>query len=315
VRQPDEDVYALSKQALAAGSASVHAVHFDQLSFLLPDVEFSISIQPSTTPPGATPAADTEFLAQSMLAFKKEQRLAVWTINNTSAINSDPSKLSMSVAVTPSQVYVLPVPAQQAAGPTPLAVTAAVDDFQGPANEQLLDSNDQRMQQLTYLNGQLWTTLGTASVGDGTPVRDAVAWFVINVANPTTGPTVSVAAQGYVAGPDNSHLLYPAMAVNAQGEAAVVFTLTGPEFFPSAAFWKFGARHFIHTLSDGEEPQDGFSAYSISRPRWGDYSAAAAGPDGSIWMATEYIPGGFCKHSANWGTFVGRTHRGEADDN
>jgi hypothetical protein len=307
-------VYVLSKAALAAG-APTPVVHFDQLSSLLPGIEVSFSIQPSTTPPGAVFAADTEFLAQSMIASKRETQIAVWTVNNTSKIDTNPNLLTMSLALTPTQVYALPVPAEQKAGSTPRAEAAAIDDtLSASANEQDLDGNDQRMQQLTYLNGQLWTTVGTASVDDGTPVRDAAAWFVINVSNPANSPTAGVAAQGYVAGPGSSHLIYPALAVNAHGEAAMVFTLSGPQFFPSAAFWKFGAHSFIHMLFEGKAAQDGFSAYIVNRPRWGDYSAAAVGPDGSIWMATEMIPGGFRKRSANWGTFVSRTHRGERDD-
>ena len=304
-------IYAISKSALAAGAANPHVVHFEGLSDALPFPEFSYSIQPAMTPPGAAFASNTEYLAQSMAAHKLEQRLAVWTINNTSAINGNLA-LSMSLAVIPSQVYVLPVPARQKAGPTPLAETAAITDTYFGGDEQSLDGNDQRMSQLTYLNGQLWTTVGTASTAKGEPVRDAVAWFVINVANPASGPIASIASQGYVAGPDSSHLLYPALAVNSNGDAAVVFTLTGPQFFPSAAFWKFGA-HSLHMLADGEAPQDGFSAYLAGRPRWGDYSAAAVGPNGDIWMATEMIPDGPRKKFANWGTFIGRTHEGEQD--
>ncbi|MBV9726367.1 MAG: hypothetical protein JO299_14495 [Gammaproteobacteria bacterium] len=152
--------------------------------------------------------------------------------------------------------------------------------------------------------------MGTASIGDGTPVRDAAAWFVISVSDSPAGVTAHVAAQGYVAGPDSSHLIYPALAVNASGEAAMVFTLTGPEFFPSAASWKFGTHSSIHMLFPGQAAQDGFSAYvapPAGRPRWGDYSAAAVGHNGSIWLATEMIPGGVRKRSANWGTFISRT--------
>jgi hypothetical protein len=307
-------LYVISKRALAANAPSFAAVHFDQLSYLMPDVEFSFSIQPATTPPSAKFAPDTEYLAQSMRALKLENRLAVWTINNTSAIDRDPSKLSVSMAVTPTEDYVQPVAARQKDGPTPRAEIAAIDDSNVGGEEQNLDGNDQRLTQLTYLNGQLWTAVGTALVGDGTPVRDGVAWLVLNVSNPASGPTASVAAQGYVAGPGNSHVLYPALGVNAAGEGAMVFTLTGSQFFPSAAFWKFGA-HSLHMLADGAAPEDGFSAYLVGRPRWGDYSAAAVGPDGSIWMATEIIPGGPRKRSANWGTFIGRNHHGERDDN
>jgi hypothetical protein len=305
-------VYVLSKAALAAGLPTP-VVHFDQLSSSLPGIEFSFSIHPSTTPPGAHFAADTEFLAQSMRANTQETGLAVWTVNNTSLIDSTPSSLTMSLALTPSQSYVTPVPAEQKAGSTPRAETAAISNVEFAANEQDLDGNDQRLQQVTYLNGQLWTALGTASVDDGTPVRDAAAWFVVNVSNPANTPTANVVAQGYVAGPGSSHLIYPALAVNAHGEAAMVFTLSGPKFFPSAAFWKVGGQS-IHMLFEGKAAEDGFSAYVINRPRWGDYSAAAVGPDGSIWMATEMIPGGFRKKSANWGTFVARTHRGAQDD-
>jgi hypothetical protein len=241
-----------------------------------------------------------------MILFKHESQLAVWTINNTQAIDTNPTSLTMSLAVTPSEVYVLPVPARQKAGPTPRAETAALTDGQFGGNVQDLDGNDTRLQQVTYLNGQLWTTVGTASVANGTPVRDAAAWFVINVSNPPGGPTAAIAAQGYVAGPADSHLLYPALAVNANGVAAIVFTLTGPTYFPSAAFWNFRSPSSIHMLFPGNAAQDGFSAYDVNRPRWGDYSAAAVGSDNRIWMATEMIPGGFRKSSANWGTFVAR---------
>jgi hypothetical protein len=298
-------VYALSKKALASGGPTP-VVRFDQLSSRL-GKEVAASIQPSTTPPGTQFAVDTEFLAQSMLVFKRESQLAVWAIHNTSKIDSDPDALTMSLALTPSEVYVVPVPAEQKAGPTPRAEAAAIDDTAtGTANEQDLDGDDQRLQQVMYRNGQLWTTVGTASVGDGTPVRDAVAWFAINVSESPRGVTANIAAQGYVAGPDSTHLLYPALAVNAWGAAAMVFTVTGPEFWPSAASWRLGT-HSIHMLFPGQAAQDGFSAYLFNRPRWGDYSAAAVGANGNIWFATEMIPGGVRKRSANWGTFISRS--------
>ena len=56
---------AFSYNVFAKGGP-VTGVHFDQLSALMPDIEFSFSIQPSTTPPGARFAKDTEFLAQSI---------------------------------------------------------------------------------------------------------------------------------------------------------------------------------------------------------------------------------------------------------
>jgi hypothetical protein len=58
-------------------------------------------------------------------------------------------------------------------------------------------------------------------------------------------------------------------------------------------------------------PEDGFSAYYFNRPRWGDYSAAAVALDGTIWLATEMIPGGPRKTIANWGTFIAQVRTEE----
>jgi hypothetical protein len=319
-------LYLISKAQLEQSAASINVAHVDQLSAILPDIEFSFSIQPSFSPPGESGEKGTEYFVQAMRANLLEQRLAVYAVGNTGALNSkvfDPGQLTLNLAVLPSQTYGAPVPATQRGGPTPLAET--VYNLLGiSANEQNLDGNDQRMQQVMLTGGKLWTSLGTALAsptlnegeGDsehlGSPIRDGVAWFVIDVNN-STGLKAGISRQGYVAGPDNSHLLYPALGVNAKGGAVIGFTLTGPGQFPSTAYWAFGES--IHVVGRGVLPEDGFSAYLLARPRWGDYSAAAVTPDGAIWIATETIPGGPRKQLANWGTFLARVDPfGDRDD-
>ena len=157
-----------------------------------------------------------------------------------------------------------------------------------------------------YRNGQLWTTLGTASVADGTPVRDAAAWFVINVSNSGKGPTANIAEQGYVAGPDSSHLLYPALAVNAAGHASMVFTLTGPEFSPAQPPGNLARNPPSICCSRATHRRMGLGLRAES-PALGRLSAAAVDSNGNIWLATEMIPGGIRKVSANWGTFISRS--------
>jgi hypothetical protein len=173
-----------------------------------------------------------------------------------------------------------------------------------------LDGNDHRLQQVMFAGGKLWTSVGTALTNPGSPVRDGAAWFVIDVKNPSAGLQAAISSQGYVAGPEHSHLLYPAIGVTASGRAAMVFTLTGEDFFPSAAYWSLGGES-IHILLKGVLPQDGFSAYFFNRPRWGDYSSAVVSLDGTIWMATEMIPSGPRKTAANWGTFIAGVRIGE----
>ena len=71
-----------------------------------------------------------------------------------------------------------------------------------------------------------------------------------------------------------------------------------------------------------EQKLDLFAASLVTEPRhsdggafggrvarWGDYTAAVADADGSIWIATEYIPNAPRTLLANWGTFIGRVPR------
>lgn len=307
-------VYALSKKALAAGLPSP-VVHFGNLSNSLPGVEFAFSLQPSVPAPDDPAEKGTEYLVQALGGLPIEAGVGVWALSDTTTIDTTQS-LGLKVTIVPSQAYAGPQPATQKAGPTPLGEQAAAGLvlggvlFPGDSSEQRLDGNDVRMQQVMFSGGRLYTSLGTAAVTPGSPVIDAAAWFAIDVKNSSSGPQAKVAKQGYVAGPNGSSVVYPAVAVNASGQAAMVFTLTGPTFFPSAAYALLGGGS-IHILEDGAAPEDGFSAYYFARPRWGDYSAATVGPDGSLWLATELIPGGPRKRVANWGTFIARLVGGD----
>jgi hypothetical protein len=121
-----------------------------------------------------------------------------------------------------------------------------------------------------------------------------------------------VSAQGYVASTGN-YLLYPAIAVTGNGAAAMVMTLTGATFFPSAVYavLRSGASSFgnIHMAAPGTGP------YDPNATRWGDYSWAVPDPSGnSFWMATEYIPpvaSQTLDGLRNWGTRVLEVSAGE----
>ncbi len=103
--------------------------------------------------------------------------------------------------------------------------------------------------------------------------------------------------QGYVA-VDGENVLFPSIAVNRAGFGVMAFTLSGPDFFPSAAYARFASGRPagpIHITGAGALPEDGSSGYKAFQSptpgvaRWGDYSAAVFG-DGAIWMGNEYIP-------------------------
>jgi hypothetical protein len=115
-----------------------------------------------------------------------------------------------------------------------------------------------------------------------------------------TGHRRFESAMGYVSVAGES-LLFPSIGVNAQGQGIIAFTLSGPDFFPSAAYAPIDAAHGageVHIAAAGVGPEDGFTGYNsptvVGFPgngtaRWGDYSAAVAAANGSIWFANEFI--------------------------
>jgi hypothetical protein len=155
----------------------------------------------------------------------------------------------------------------------------------------VLDSNDTRMQQVTYADGKLWGALDTTVTVH--QINEAgIEWFIVNPV------TAKVLNQGYLGG-DNANLIYPAIGVTTSGKGVMAFTLVGRNNYPSAAYASIDANQgagSIHIAAAGLGPQDGFTEYKIfsptnngvPRPRWGDFGAAV--PIGnSVWVASEYI--------------------------
>jgi hypothetical protein len=100
----------------------------------------------------------------------------------------------------------------------------------------------------------------------------------------------------------------------------MVFTLTGPDYFPSAAYIPITlsggvAASGIRRAAAGTAPDDGFTCYAPFGPpgRWGDYSAAVAVRDDAVWIATEYISNKKRDQNTNWGTFIGMLPLADGD--
>ena len=140
---------------------------------------------------------------------------------------------------------------------------------------------------------------------DSTP-RAGAAWFSVHptLSNNHIGASV-IQHQGYVALAGNN-VIYPAVQAMPSGNAAMVFTVTGADHFPSAAYAVLGAGGSsfgaIHIAAAGSGP------YNVTSTRWGDYSWAVIDPSGnSVWLATEYMPPLSSQtpdRQQNWGTRV-----------
>jgi hypothetical protein len=313
-------VYAFSKEGIVEAAESTTAplpvlVRIDASQALVPYGGLSYSIQPATSPNGGNDedGRGTEYFL-SALQFGNpgyevyDNRIAVWALKNTRSLSSDTPSVSLLFAVISSETYGQPDPATQKAGEIPLGTSLGEP-------EELLNTNDDRMNQVVYADGLLYSGVNTKlSVGGAS--QAGIAWFVVR---PTNGMKLkgSVVQQGYVAVKGNN-VLFPSIAVSASGQGVIALSLAGPDYFPSAAYVDVSdgfAWPFIHVAGAGQDPDDGFTGYPEytggNVGRWGDYSAAVADGDGRIWFASEYIPNACstltlpCRTSlANWGTFI-----------
>ena len=347
-------IYAFSKAQLAAGSASVTLVHLDTFGAVKVPSDAGPTQPGFTVWPAQSPDTQfnsdnggTEFFMSSNAADEAthpvagfggsyiSSQLVVWTLTNTSSLDSAPA-LSLSNKVLGVNQYALP-PKQKQPGSGTLATTDTPQGycinntttllFNGatgcwrllfggqPAHNEVIstpDSNDTRMQQVMYANGKLWGSLDTALNPDGGAQRAGIAWFILN---PNAGKVV---LQGYL-GATGYDFSYPAIGVTPSGRGVMAFTASGDSTNPSAAYAAIDATVGVSTWNivpggQGQAPDDGFTSYKSQvgnppRTRWGDYGYAAV--DGnSVWIASEYIA-----HACNYTTWGGPFFAGGTGDN
>ena len=264
---------------------------------------------------------------------RTSDQLIVWSLTNTASLNGVPALSLSNKVLTVGQYGVPPKQHQPGYGTAPdtsvpqghclndettelfngqfgcwkllVSATAHINAMTGMVRTEVVaspDSNDTRMQQVTYANGKLWGALDTAINPDGGAQRAGIAWYIVN---PNAGKLLT---QGYL-GASGYDFTYPAIGVTPSGRGVMAFTATGDSKYPSAAYAPIDASAGVgdwNTVPGGEgaAADDGFSGYRQQRfpnpirSRWGDYGAAAV--DGnSIWIASEYI-GHTCDYT-DWG--------------
>ncbi len=284
-------IYAMSKWALAAGGSPT-LVHIDAGLIPTPDVGgIWYSVQPATSPSSAghysghsgrsltsrnngggdfdTSHGGTEYFL-SALQFGPaplDNRIAAWAMTNTQSLNRATPSVNLLVTVMRSETYGTPASgnfaATQKVGSIPLG-----DSLGSPENS--LNANDDRMNQVVYAGGLLYSGLNT-TIGDAG--RTGIAYFVVSPEVSRNGSAINayVARQGYVAAARNN-VLFPSIGVNTNGNAVMTFTLSGPDYYPTSAYADFNARSgagAIHIAGLGSGPADGFTGYpAYGGNRW-----------------------------------------------
>lgn len=312
-------IYAISKAALASGTTNIAITQIDTTGDVNGNPGFTV--WPATAPDSRFERDQngTEYFASSDAAAEANgtgisSDLIVWGLSNTASLNSATPALTLTNTILKVHPYATPPQSDQKPGPFPLGqclndstmVTAAGTGCWrnffasgGPFNEveSSLDSNDTRIQQVMFADGELWTSLDTALTIHGVN-KAGIEWFVVKPHSTHNGIQGQVKLQGYL-GLANNNLTYPAVGVNSFGKGVIAFTVVGANHYPSPGYAAIddkvgvGDPDDVHVIVEGAGPADGFTSYvafvgSPPRTRWGDYGAAV--PYGnSIWIASEYV--------------------------
>jgi hypothetical protein len=296
-------VYAVSKETLelAAGGTvpppTVFGYRLTSDPFGLPYI-----VAPTSTPPGAKFAPNTEYFVESNSNVLSDNRLLVYALNNTSTLATPgvPTPPTLYRTMVVAEPYSFPNPAVQKGGLRPLGRAV-----QGPSGVLQADFNAEM--EPSYVNGQVYAQLDTGT----TSGSDAVDWFIIAPTLSGTTLTATVPHEGVVAVKGTS-LLYPYTAVNYAGVGYLLFSLSGPGNFPSPGYISYnidGPTGSVIVATPGADPEDGFTCYAAfvgpdyGGCRWGDYSMGAV-MNKRVYMATEMVPQGFRNTYTNWGTFI-----------
>lgn len=252
-------------------------------------------------------------------------QIVVWTLANTASLNTATPNLSLTNRIVSVNQYAIPPKQHQPGSGSPPTTSVPMGFCTNdtttptilgtgcwrllltaePAHNEVIstpDSNDTRMQQVTFANGKLWGALDSA-VTVNNENRAGIAYYVVN---PASGNLVLQGLLG-AAGMD---FTYPAIGVTPSGRGVIAFTATGDNMFPSAGYAPIDAKVGAGPWSivpggEGQAVTDGFTSYKSQvgnppRTRWGDYGAAAV--DGnSVWIASEYIA-----HACDYNTWGGR---------
>jgi len=327
-------IYALSKAQLAGGSTNVMMVHLDTTGMVNAPSDVGATQPGFTVWPAQSPAVSsfslanggTQYFLSSNAADEAthpsgvsggnytSNQVVVWTLKNTSSLNTTSPSLQLSTALVNVGTYAVPpkqIQSGSGSAPSPDTpqghclndATTLLFNGQsgcwrllvgsGPSSEVVSrpDSNDTRMQQVMYANGKLWGALDTAINPDGGGQRAGIAWYAINPSNAKLVLSGYLGAAGY-------DFTYPAIGVTASGRGVIGFSATGDNVYPSAAYAPIDASLGVGAWTimpggQGAADDDGFTGYKAQvgnppRTRFGDYGAAAVDGD-SVWLASEYV--------------------------
>ncbi|MCW5850684.1 MAG: hypothetical protein KIT87_11475 [Anaerolineae bacterium] len=190
-------------------------------------------------------------------------------------------------------------------------------DFAPQANSFVsIDAGDERLHNVVYRHGSLWTSHTIGLPADVFPERTAIQWWQVD-GSPTG---TAILQRGRLDDPTatftNGGLFYgfPSLAVNRFGDVLLGYSRFSAFSYASAGYALRSWSDPPNTLRDGVLLKAGQGVYwrtnGGTENRWGDYSHTVVDPldDLSLWTIQEYAlpPSGTGQNSGRWATWWGQ---------
>jgi hypothetical protein len=227
--------------------------------------------------------ADPLYMAAVNSALASTSSLDVWTIAGVPGDSSNPLQ-------------------------TPKVSRLPIDTISYPPNAlqqgttALIDTNDDSLlDAFREDSGSLWVSANDACTPKGdTAVRSCARFINVSIGS---GGSLSV-AQDFDYADLGTDYYYPAVRTDTYGNLYAAFSGSSGTSYPSAyaGMQSFGNTNELTKLS---LTRAGDAAYTVSPPRWGDYSGASVDPTGSsVWLGAEYATGLPPVLPSYWGTAI-----------
>jgi hypothetical protein len=164
----------------------------------------------------------------------------------------------------------------------------------------LLDAGDGAVANAVYANGDLYAVFEVVPPGSTQP---AVHWVKIDASTDT------LLAQGNITGPGGAAAFNPSIAVDANGDVAINYTVSSSSMDPAAyvSVMPAGASSFLAPVQYASSVAPEAATFGVTNNviRWGDYSTAVADPasaNGFV-VSNEIVPSAqSIFNNAPWGT-------------
>ncbi len=255
-------------------------------TYLFPPSQGDVAIEPAQQlglPLNPTTYTDNLYMAAVNSNVSSTSTMDVWTVTGVPTASATPSVTKTSL---------------------PISTISIPPNAQQEGTTVLIDTNDDSLLDAVFRDGSpgsLWVSGNTACTPPGdSSVRSCLRFMEVSIASGTMQ-----VVQDFNYADKDVYYYYPAIRTNKFGDLVAVFSGSSTTSYASVyAGMQLAGNTNTNVFTNLSQIYAGDSPYTVSPPRWGDYSGAGVDPnDTNIWIAGEYATTEVIFGSV-WGTAI-----------